>query len=62
LLLDIFDTLESESGVMLAVVDKQGNGEAVSHGIGNQLLLAPLARSVVEIADFFDQPSGTLPN
>jgi hypothetical protein len=48
LLVDIFDTLESESGAMLAVLDKQGNGEAVSHGIGNQLLLAPLARQATE--------------
>jgi hypothetical protein len=47
---------------MLAVVDKQGNGEAVSHGIGNQLLLAPLARSVAEISGLFDLSSGTLPN
>lgn len=62
LLADIFDALESRNGAVIAILDKNGNGEAVLHGLGNHLILGPLARSAASLAKHFDVVTGSLPN
>ena len=56
---DIMQTLESDGGAAVLMLDKHGTGNAVMVTAGNTILVEPLMRTAGAVANtLFTQPEG----